>query len=110
MNNREELIERIGQTVSEDGAKEVFPGFFLARSSRPSESLHTIYQPAFCFIAQGRKRALLGEEVFRYDPGHYLLFTVDLPLIFQIEKATPEEPYLGLRMSPKALTSWRRLS
>jgi AraC-like DNA-binding protein len=60
--------------------------------------LHTIYQPAFCFIAQGRKRALLGEEVFRYDPGHYLLFTVDLPLIFQIEKATPDEPYLGLRL------------
>ncbi|HEY3041978.1 MAG TPA: AraC family transcriptional regulator [Pyrinomonadaceae bacterium] len=96
--NREELIERIGRTVSEDGAEEVFPGFFLARSSRQSESLNTVYQPAFCLVAQGRKRALLGEEVFRYDPGHYLLFTVDLPLIFQIEKATPDEPYLGLRL------------
>lgn len=41
---------------------------------------------------------MLGEEVFKYDPGHYLLFTVDLPLIFQIEKATPDEPYLGLRL------------
>ncbi len=69
--NREELIERISRTVSEDGAKEVFPGFFLARSSKHSESLHHVYQPAFCFVAQGRKRALLGEEVFRYDPGHY---------------------------------------
>jgi len=96
--NREELIERISRTVSEDGGKEVFPGFFLARSSGTSQSLHTIYKPAFCFVAQGRKRALLGEEVFRYDPGHYLLFTVDLPLIFQIEKATPDEPYLGLRL------------
>jgi AraC-like DNA-binding protein len=96
--NREELTERINRTVSEDGAKEVLPGFFLARSSRPSQSLNTVYQPAFCFIAQGRKRALLGEEVFRYDPGHYLLFTVDLPLIFHIEKATPDEPYLGLRL------------
>ena len=96
--NREELTELIGRTVSEDGAKEVLPGFFLARSSRTLESLHAVYKPAFCFIAQGRKRALLGEEVFRYDPGHYLLFTVDLPLIFQIEKATPDEPYLGLRL------------
>jgi len=96
--NREELIERISRTVSEDGAKEVFPGFSLARSSKPSESLHNVYQPAFCLVAQGRKRALLGEEVFRYDPGHYLLFTVDLPLIFQIEKATRDEPYLGLRL------------
>ena len=97
--NREELIERIARTVTEDGAKEVFPGFFLARASKPSESLHNVYQPAFCLVAQGRKRALLGEEVFRYDPGHYLLFTVDLPLIFQIEKATPDEPYLGLRLN-----------
>jgi len=96
--NRDELIERISRTVSEDGAKEVFPGFSLARSSKPSESLHNVYQPAFCLVAQGRKRALLGEEVFRYDPGHYLLFTVDLPLIFQIEKATRDEPYLGLRL------------
>src|SRR5688572_30983969 len=96
--NREELTERISRAVSADGAKEVFRGFFLARSSRPSESLNTVYQPAFCLVAQGRKRALLGEEVFRYDPGHYLLFTVDLPLIFQIEKATPDEPYLGLRL------------
>jgi len=96
--NREELIERIGRTLSEDGAKEVFPGFFLARSSKPSESLNTVYRPAFCLVAQGRKRELLGAEVFKYDPGHYLLFTVDLPLIFQIEKATPDEPYLGLRL------------
>jgi AraC-like DNA-binding protein len=97
--NREELTELIGRIVSEDGAKEVFPGFFLARSSGTPQSLHTIYKPAFCFVAQGRKRALLGEEVFRYDPGHYLLFTVDLPLIFQTEKATPDEPYLGLLLS-----------
>src|SRR5678815_2791724 len=96
--NREELAEQISRIVSEDGGKEILPGFFLARSSRPSESLSTVYEPAFCFIAQGRKRALLGEEVFRYDPGHYLLFTVDLPLIFQIEKATQDEPYLGLRL------------
>jgi hypothetical protein len=40
--NKEELVERIGRTLSEDGAKEVFPGFFLARASRPSESLHTV--------------------------------------------------------------------
>ncbi len=96
--NREDLSEQISRIVTEDGAREVLPGFFLARSSKPLESLNAVYAPAFCFIAQGRKRALLGEEVFRYDPGHYLLFTVDLPLIFQIEEATPDEPYLGLRL------------
>jgi hypothetical protein len=93
--NKEELIERIGRIVSEDGAKEVLPGFFLARSAKPSESLNAVYRPAFCLVAQGRKRALLGEEVFRYDPGHYLLFTVDLPLIFQIERRRRTNPILA---------------
>jgi AraC-like DNA-binding protein len=97
--NREELVERIAQALPKDGAVDVFPDFRLARSSRPTEPVHAVYQPAFCFVAQGRKQALLGEEVFRYDPGNYLIFTVDLPLTFQVEEASPERPYLGLRLN-----------
>ena len=41
---------------------------------------------------------LLGEEVFWYDPGHYLIFTVDLPLVFKVEEASKERPYLGFRL------------
>ena len=33
------------------------------------------------------------------DPGHYLLYTVDLPLVFQIEEASKEKPYLGFRLN-----------
>lgn len=97
--NREELIERMLRLVPEDGSKEILPGFFLARVSKPTESVHSIYQPAFCFVVQGGKRALLGEEVFWYDPGHYLIFSVDLPLVFQVEQATEEKPYLGFRLN-----------
>ncbi|HZS03480.1 MAG TPA: AraC family transcriptional regulator [Blastocatellia bacterium] len=97
--NREELVERIAQALPEDGTLDAFPGFRLARSSRPTEPIHSMYQPAFCFVAQGRKQALLGEEVFRYDPGHYLIYTVDLPLTFQVEEASKERPYLGFRLN-----------
>lgn len=97
--NREELMERMLRLVPDDGSKEILPGFFLARASKPMESVHSIYQPAFCFVVQGGKRALLGEEVFWYDPGHYLIFSVDLPLVFQVEKASKEKPYLGFRIN-----------
>jgi AraC-like DNA-binding protein len=97
--NREELAERIAQALPEDGTLDVFPGFRLARSSRPTAPVHALYEPAFCFVAQGSKQALLGEEVFRYDPGHYLIFTVDLPLVFQVEEASKERPYLGFRLN-----------
>lgn len=96
--NREELVERIAQALPEDGLLDAFSGLRLARSSQPTEPVRAVYQPAFCLIAQGRKQALLGEEVFCYDPGHYLLYTVDLPLTFQVKEASNERPYLGLRL------------
>lgn len=96
--NKEELVERIAGALSEDGSLDVFPGLRLARSSKPTEPIHAVYQPAFCFVAQGSKQAMLGEEVFRYDPGHYLIYTVDLPLTFRVEEASKERPYLGFRL------------
>jgi AraC-like DNA-binding protein len=95
---REELVERMATALPEDGALEAFPGFFLARLSKPAESVQAVYQPAFCLVAQGGKRVLLGEELYRYDPGHYLIFTVDLPVVFQVEEASKEQPYFGLRL------------
>ena len=97
--NREELIERMLGLLPEDGAQEVFPGFFLARVSKQIKSVSAVYKPAFCFVVQGEKRALLGEEVFCYDPGYYLIFSVDLPLVFQVGEVSEEKPYLSLMMN-----------
>lgn len=97
--NRNELIRLIMEARSGDGAEEVLPGLFLARSSKLMTSPSTVLEPAFCMVAQGSKRAMLGEEVFHYDQGHYLIFTVDLPLTFQVAEATVNQPYLGLRLN-----------
>ena len=96
--NSEELIDRMAAAVPADGTVEVFPGFRLSRASGPTEPVQSVYPPSFCFVAQGSKRALLGEEVFRYDPEHYMIYTVDLPLVFQVEEATEERPYLGFQL------------
>jgi AraC-like DNA-binding protein len=97
--NREELVERMARTLPEDGSFEAFDGFFLGRSSKPMESMHSLFQPSFCFVVQGGKRVLLGEEVFWYDPGHYLIFTVELPVVFQVAEASKERPYFGFRLN-----------
>src|SRR5215210_7402940 len=96
--NREELLKRMARALPEDGAREVLDGLFLARLTKPTESRLALYQPAFCFVAQGGKQVLVGEEVLWYDPGHYLLFTVDLPVIFRVEEASEEKPYFGMRL------------
>lgn len=104
--NREELLERMACALPEDGRIEALEGLFLARVTEPLEAPLALYQPAFCFVAQGGKQVLVGEELLRYDPRHYLLFTVDLPMIFRVEETSKEKPYFGLRLdlSPALVT------
>ncbi|WP_236031550.1 AraC family transcriptional regulator [Ktedonospora formicarum] len=95
---REELIERIGRTVHEDGVEEPLPGLHLARCSVPLQSVHSVVEPSICVIVQGSKEVLLGENRYCYDPSHYLLTTVALPRVSQVLSASKDHPYLSLRL------------
>ena len=96
--NHEELVERIGRAIREDGATQPFQGLHLARSSSPRKPLHSVLEPSVCVIAQGSKEVLLGESRYRYDASQYLLTTVDLPRVSQVLEASKEHPYLSLRL------------
>ncbi|HEX6902183.1 MAG TPA: AraC family transcriptional regulator [Thermoanaerobaculia bacterium] len=95
---QEELAERIARAVSEDGRVEPLKGLYFHRSSTMTDALHGCSDPAFCVIAQGSKQVWLGDSVYRYDPAHYLLATVELPIVSRIVEASPERPYLSLRL------------
>jgi AraC-like DNA-binding protein len=96
--NQAELVERIMRVVHGDGRVEPFKGFTLHRASSPTKPLHSVSDPAFCVIAQGSKEVFLGEDRYQYDPAHYLLATVDLPVVSQVLEASKAEPYLSLRL------------
>ncbi len=96
--NRDELAERIAQAIRDDGMIEPLKGLHLKRSSWPTESCHSVSIPAFCVIAQGSKEILLGNDRYQYDPIHYLLATVELPIVSQILEASKHQPYLSLRL------------
>lgn len=109
---REELAERITRAVPEDGVVEPLKGIYLRRASTPTELLHGVSDPSFCVIAQGSKEVLLGESVYRYDPAHYLLATVELPIVSHVIEASPERPYLSFvwRSTRRSWApSWQRL-
>lgn len=96
--NRDELTERIAQAIRHDGTIEPLKGLHLKRSSLPSECVHSVSVPAFCVIAQGSKEVLLGSDRYQYDPMHYLLATVELPIVSQILEASKAQPFLTLRL------------
>src|SRR5256886_14087533 len=70
----------------------------LTRHSIPLEPVYSLVEPSVCVVAQGSKEFLLGEQRYRYDPFHYLLVTVDLPYVGQVLDASPEHPFLSLRL------------
>jgi len=97
---RAELAALIDRFTGSDGAHEtVIPRLALARVSQTQHPVHTICEPAFCVLAQGSKRVLLGDEVYIYDSRSYLVVSQNLPVASQVVNASPEAPYLGLRLN-----------
>ena len=96
--SREELVERIGRTMRQDGSAQPLPGLHLYRHSIPTEQVYSLVEPSVCVVAQGSKEFLLGKSRYRYDPFHYLLVTVDLPYVGQVLEASKERPFLSLRL------------
>lgn len=105
--DREELAERIAQAMPKDGRYEVQPGVFFNKLSVARRPAHGVLDPSFCVIAQGSKDILLGDEIFHYDPAHYLISTIGVPATGEVIEASPERPYLGFRLvlEPAVVTS-----
>jgi AraC-like DNA-binding protein len=90
------LIERHATT---DGSQPTaIPSLYFNRSSMPSAPAHSIQEPALGLVAQGSKVVMLGSETFTYDPERFLMVSVGLPVSGRIVKASPECPFLGLRL------------
>ena len=96
--NRDELVERMERATRVDGPVEPLPGLHLHRASAPTKLVRGVSTPGFCVIAQGSKEVFLGDDRYQYDPAHYLLATVQLPTTAQIIEASPDRPYLSLRL------------
>jgi AraC-like DNA-binding protein len=98
---RAELAALIDQFTGGDGVLDTaIPRLILARVSQAGQPpVHTMYEPAFCILAQGSKRVLLADEVYIYDSSHYLVAAQNLPVSAQVFDASPEAPYLGLRLT-----------
>lgn len=47
-------------------------------------------------IAQGMKRLALGERVYEYAAGQYLVSSLDMPVTGQFIDAAPDQPALGM--------------
>ena len=71
----------------------------FTRSSTMLCPSHAVCEPILALIVQGKKEVLLGEEKYTYGAGQHLVVSVDLPLSGCVVEATPDKPYMGLKLN-----------
>jgi AraC-like DNA-binding protein len=97
---QQELSARVARLTPVDGTHQsAIQSLSLIRNSVPTVCMPTVYQPCLAVVVQGRKRALLNDEVFHYDALNYLVVSVTLPAMGQVLEASNERPYLCLRLN-----------
>jgi len=95
-----ELAELVSGKLIKEGILETnIPGLDLIRADSPSDWVSSVYEPSLCVLAQGSKTVKLGDREIVYGALSYLISSVDLPLTGRITNASPENPFLAVKIS-----------
>jgi len=82
-------------------------GVLLSAAGQPGEPRASTTGTVMAIIAHGSKRLAIGDRVYDYGPGQYLVASVDLPITGHYTHASTDEPALGfgLILRPSAIGS-----
>ena len=90
---RRELASLLARFAGSDGLhKTAIPALSIYRSSAPNQPACGLYEPALTVVAQGAKQVMLAGEAYVYDQAHYLVTSVDLPVVSQVIQASAAQP------------------
>ena len=70
-------------------------GVLASKVERPSAPYPSMTGTVLALVAQGAKRLALGDRVYDYRAGQYLVASVDLPVTGHFVDVSPEHPALG---------------
>ncbi|HEY8876004.1 MAG TPA: AraC family transcriptional regulator [Roseateles sp.] len=100
----QELQALIRRHATVPGSDRSAGGVFAVAAQAPTELQHVVLEPTFVVVAQGAKRAMLGDEMFEYREGQFLVVSVDLPIAGCVIQASPELPYLAAGLTLQVAT------
>ncbi|WP_202980240.1 AraC family transcriptional regulator [Marinobacter fonticola] len=75
------------------------PGLEIFRSDSPTSCVSSVYDPSLCFLVQGQKTVNFGDRELVYEPLSYLVTSVHIPVLGRIVTASPDEPYLAMKIT-----------
>ncbi|MCI3278044.1 AraC family transcriptional regulator [Streptomyces cylindrosporus] len=79
----------------------------FSAQERPTAPQAGIADPVVALVAQGSKRLVLGDRVYDYGAGRYLVVPLGLPVTGHVTQASAERPMLGagIALRPAAIAS-----
>ena len=82
-------------------------GLLLSVVGNPTPPTATVADPVLAVVAQGAKRVNLGDRIYDYGAGQYLVVSVGLPITGHFTQASPDRPFLGvgLTLRPAVIAS-----
>jgi AraC-like DNA-binding protein len=102
MDSLPELRRLIARHAGEGVTQTPLDGVTVMASATTTQPLGSVSQPALAVVAQGAKRTVLGDSVFAYGAGQFLLVSVDLPVTAHITHASRDQPFLAVGMTLNA--------
>jgi AraC-like DNA-binding protein len=93
-----ELRDRIVRLAGGYAQLRTVDGMKVFSTTQSTAPLCNVTEPVFALVAQGAKRAVLGDRAFEYAAGQFLVVTVGLPLASQIIAASDDEPFTGFSL------------
>ncbi|GAA3026562.1 AraC family transcriptional regulator [Streptosporangium longisporum] len=70
-------------------------GVLVSKVEEPYPPSPSMSGTVLALIAQGAKRIALGDRVYEYRAGQYLVASVDMPITGHFTEASPERPAMG---------------
>ena len=94
-------------TAAEGVADTAIDGVFVSAVTGPTDAVAPTSGTILAVIAQGGKRLAVGDRVYEYRAGQYLVASLDLPITGSHWYATTTEPALGfgLVLRPSTVAS-----
>ena len=107
MDPSEELRTLIARHATPGTFVPALPGVRLMMTAQTTQPIHDVCEPTIAVVAQGVKQSVLGDRVFNYTAGDYLIVSVDLPIRAQVTQASADAPFLafGLTLRPALIAA-----
>jgi AraC-like DNA-binding protein len=95
MTELEILRNIIGRHASNYHGPSALDGLTITATDSPTEPRPGVSEPCLAMVVQGRKRTVIGDGVFDYAAGEYLVISLAVPVIGKVTEASAPLPFIG---------------